>query len=512
MLSVDSFMHEKSLVFMKWGFVLGRIYILATAFSVCTVLFLVDILAFDLTVIRSNVVKIRSSSRSPNAQEPWRHRYLQLSSGSGVYIGDGLVLTNAHVVTHSHYLSVQRDGDDILHEARVKFIAHDCDLAVLKLVKQIQWPKTVLKFGKIPKLSSPVVVVGYPIGGDQISFTKGVVSRISSQLYVHDKGSSHILIQVDSAINAGNSGGPVLQNGRVIGIAFQGMNVQNIAYIIPVPVIKRFLEDIEDGQYNGFPIKTFDYVPWTLMNPAKAEYYGLEKGDSGVEISYVFPMYQSVTPLIQGDIILSIDEHPVGFDGKTGFFDERIDFLAWHDLKKQGKFSRLTVVRNRKKQNIILPVIRKVRGHVTKKTYPSQYGYLSYGGLVFMQMSYHYLESWGKDWYTKAPPMLRYVYKMYPFDKELKNRKNIVILTKILRDQSNQDAPAFEGNVLMGVNDQRIESLSELKQYLFSTKEIFVAFRFFHQTRPIILNRKTSLAKTGVIAKKYLVEPQEHIR
>lgn len=64
-------------------------------------------------------------------------------------------------------------------------------------------------------------MVGYPIGGDTISVTSGVVSRIEVSSYSH--GSAELLaIQIDAAINSGNSGGPALtDDGKCAGIAFQ---------------------------------------------------------------------------------------------------------------------------------------------------------------------------------------------------------------------------------------------------------------------------------------------------
>lgn len=103
-------------------------------------------------------------------------------------------------------------------------------------------------------------------GGDNISVTQGVVSRIELQQYVHGinfnnynvimlLGATNLLcIQIDAAINPGNSGGPVLKDNKVVGIAFQNLpSAENIGFIIPVPIIKHFLKDIElHGTYTGF--------------------------------------------------------------------------------------------------------------------------------------------------------------------------------------------------------------------------------------------------------------------
>ena len=73
---------------------------------------------------------------------------------------------------------------------------------------------------RLPPLSSPVQVLGYPIGGERLSVTQGVLSRIEMTPYAQSQRRL-LAAQIDAAINSGNSGGPVVRNGRLIGVAFQ---------------------------------------------------------------------------------------------------------------------------------------------------------------------------------------------------------------------------------------------------------------------------------------------------
>ena len=99
-----------------------------------------------------------------------------------------------------------------------------------------------LKLGGVPALQESVLVMGYPTGGDNTSVTSGVVSRVEVTQYVH--AASHLMaLQIDAAINAGHSGGPALKGDDVVvGVAFQNLpSADNIGYIIPTPVVNRFL-------------------------------------------------------------------------------------------------------------------------------------------------------------------------------------------------------------------------------------------------------------------------------
>jgi S1-C subfamily serine protease len=103
-------------------------------------------------------------------------------------------------------VKVKRRGDDQKFIAEVLSVGTDCDIALLSVANDEFWKGVEpLRFGPLPRLQDAVAVVGYPIGGDTISVTSGVVSRIEVTAYVH--ASTELLgIQIDAAINSGNSG------------------------------------------------------------------------------------------------------------------------------------------------------------------------------------------------------------------------------------------------------------------------------------------------------------------
>src|SRR5690606_2701417 len=97
-------------------------------------------------------------------------------------------------------------------------------------------------------------------------------------------------LQIDAAINSGNSGGPVLQNGDVVGIAFQNLpTAENIGYVIPVPIISHFLENIERfGTYRGFPVLGIQCQP--MENSQLRNFFGMKEEQTGVVVTYVSPL------------------------------------------------------------------------------------------------------------------------------------------------------------------------------------------------------------------------------
>src|SRR5947207_2974290 len=192
--------------------------------------------------VQKSLVRITATSVEPDYRAPWNAGGLQRSVGAGFVISGNRVMTNAHVVSNSRYLTVEREGDPNKYPAKVQFVANDCDLALITVPAPDFFKNMIpLKFGGIPALESTVSAYGYPIGGERMSVTTGIVSRIDFQLYTHSSIDQHLAIQISAQINPGNSGGPVMQDGKVARVAFQGYSgdvAQGVAYMIPTPVIR----------------------------------------------------------------------------------------------------------------------------------------------------------------------------------------------------------------------------------------------------------------------------------
>ncbi len=86
------------------------------------------------SILRRSVVRIYTVSQTPDFQTPWDPGSSEEGWGSGFIISGRRILTNAHVVSNARFISVEKEGDSRRYEARVKYIAHDCDLAMLEVV------------------------------------------------------------------------------------------------------------------------------------------------------------------------------------------------------------------------------------------------------------------------------------------------------------------------------------------------------------------------------------------
>jgi S1-C subfamily serine protease len=269
--------------------------------------------------IQKSLVRITVTAQEPDYRAPWNAGAIARGVGAGFVIDGNRIMTNAHVVSNARYITVERDGDPNKYSAKVLFVAHDCDLALITVTAPNFFKNMVpLQLGGIPELESVVSAYGYPIGGERMSVTTGIVSRIDFQLYTHSSIDQHLAIQISAQINPGNSGGPVMQNTKVVGVAFQGYSgdvAQGVAYMIPTPVIRRFLKDIEDGHYDRYVDLGMTYGK--LQNPAQRRFLGLKDDDRGILVWTVVEAGPCAKKILPGDVLLSIDDHPIASDANV---------------------------------------------------------------------------------------------------------------------------------------------------------------------------------------------------
>ncbi|MEA3266928.1 MAG: trypsin-like peptidase domain-containing protein, partial [Candidatus Fermentibacteria bacterium] len=292
------------------------------------------------------MVKIYTNSVAYNYYLPWSTDAPMESSGSGCVVQGNMILTNAHVVTDETYLQVRKEGDPRKYQAYVVAVSHEADLALITVDDESFFLGiTPLELGELPHAREEVAVYGYPMGGDALSTTQGVISRIESSRYTHS-GLSLLTVQIDAAINPGNSGGPAVIDNKIIGVAMQTMTqADNIGYVIPVPVIEHFFEDMEDGKYNGFPSAGFSYQ--TIRNDAFSEMFGIPREQAGVMVTKLAFDSPAERVLEIGDILMVIDGRPIAGDGTVELRSgsrTRLDYMV--NRRQIGETIHLDIIRD----------------------------------------------------------------------------------------------------------------------------------------------------------------------
>lgn len=454
-----------------------------------------------LDVSRATVKIIRTSVR-PDYNQPWKMKEPATSVGSGAIISGKKILTNAHVVSDATYIQVKKESDPELYDARIIFIAHDCDLALLEVNDPGFYNGTVqLGLGGIPELRSKVTTYGYPMGGSRISITEGITSRIEIGEYAHSGSMSFLLIQTDAAINPGNSGGPVMQGNLIAGIAFQGnMQSENIGYLIPTPIIRHFLDDIRDGRYNGFPMLGAFTDP--LENISFRRYLGMKDGQSGIIVTMVLPGGGAEGHLRQGDVITAIDSVPIANDGTIRFSQGRIYYSYVIDTRQVGEPITLNIIRKGRPATTTYPMKAFQHRISWFNEYETLPRYCIFGGLIFQPLSKEYLMTWDKWWHT-ADRRLLYYYQYHINDRLFPERKEFILLNGVLPDEANTYLSDVHDKAVDSINGVKITKLGDVPAAFNAPRGGYHVIRLDGTTFPLVLKASEMDAANIRIQKKY---------
>ncbi len=447
----------------------------------------------------SSVVKIFSVNSKPSYYQPWRNYSDSSATGSGVVIAGNRILTNAHIVANQTFLQVRKQGDQKKYIARLEIVGHECDLALLKVDDPDFFKSlTPLELGQLPKLQEKVNVLGYPIGGDNISVTEGVVSRIEPVKYSHS-GRELLAVQIDAAINPGNSGGPVVEDGKIVGIAFQGLSQsQSIGYMIPVPVIKHFLTDVKDNKYDGFP--EFSVFVVNLENPDMRKWLKMDDDDTGVMVTDVPLPEKAKNVLKEDDVILEVDGIKIANDATIPFRENEVIFfesLFWE--KYVGQTSKLKILRGGKKMVVEYPLTAATK-LVPDRTFDKLPTYYLIGGMLFVPLTVNYLDSWN-NWWRNAP---RELVNYAAFGQIKKDRDEIVVLAQMMADESNVGYQELRYRAIKKINGKKVRNLDEFIKEIESMKDGFLELKLEGYAK-IVLDIKKCREATARVMKRYRI-------
>ena len=438
-----------------------------------------SILSFASDLPTQSIVKISATVSTPNYLEPWANPRTFDYIGSGVIIKDNQILTSAHVVSGAKFVEVQKENDSKKYEATVKYISNQADLAILELKDKNFFDNTIaLEITEDVKIKDSVTAIGYPIGGNTISTTNGIVSRIEYKKYVWNPWSNLLAIQIDAAINSGNSGGAVVnKDNKIVGIAMMKLtNTDNISYIVPSIVINYFLNDIKDGKVDGFG-STRTTVS-SVENLAIKEYLGL-KDDLGVLISRVD--IEDVE-FKKDDVIVSINGKEISSDGLIDSKYGKVSFNYELDNKQIGEIIKLEIIRDKKKINVDYKI--KYSKPLIPYEFDSELKYLVFGGLTFSPLTQNYLFKLRIEF-----DFIRGL--LYKDEKTNEITQRVVWLQKIFPNKVNRGYNS-DAYIVTKVNGITIKDFNHFVNIIDTTKDEYVVIEFLESSKVVL---KTKEAK-----------------
>ncbi|MFY4805303.1 trypsin-like peptidase domain-containing protein [Aliarcobacter butzleri] len=437
---------------------------------------LFSIYSYASTIPTTSIVKVFTSASIPNYKFPWQGKKIEDFTGSGVIIKDNQILTSAHVVGYGKFIEIQKENDNKKYIAKIKYISNQVDLAILEVIDKEFFKNTkALKLSTNVKYRDNVTVIGYPIGGDSISTTNGVISRIEYKKYLWSK-EDFLAIQIDAAINSGNSGGAAIdKNGDIIGIVIQGLKkADNIGYIVPSIVINNFLEDTKDNKIDGFSFTETKFS--TLENQYQQEFYGTKNGILVIDTDI------KDIELKENDILLAINGKKIFSDGNIDSQYGKTNFKLELHTKQIGNIVKLEILRDKN----IIEVDYEVK--YSKKIIPKEFDissrYFIFGGFVFVPFSLNAVYEYGID-----SDVMNHLYikkKKDEYKAEL-----VFLQPTIFSHKINRGYKAL-GNFVEKVNGINIVDFKHFMEFIDNTKDEYIQIEFQNKEKIIL---KTKEAK-----------------
>lgn len=440
--------------------------------------------------VPQSVVKIFATRRDPDLYRPWLKGEPEEVTGTGVVIEGNRILTNAHVVNRASRLFVRGEQSADKVAATVESLGADIDLAVLKVETPgfFEGRPPLARVSGLPSIKDAVLLYGYPTGGEGLSTTKGIVSRVEYEEYYYwTKG---LRVQVDAAINPGNSGGPALIDDKVVGIVMSRLeDSDNIGYLIPSEEIELFLKDVADGTYDGKP--AFWESTQDLENPALRARMKLGKDVSGVMI-WELNRPEEPNPLKPWDVIVAIGDHPIDNSGMVRVNDHlRLGFRYFVQKEARDGTVPLGIVRDGRRLTVNAPVSSKYDGVIPflEGRYPS---YFVWGPMVFSPLTEDFIHQFdqrgmAENWfaylgYHHSPMMTRRSERAKFPGEEL-----VVVTSAFLSHPIAKGYTSPFAQVVREVNGVPIRNLRHLAETLRDTTDDHVAISFVEKGMEVVV-------------------------
>jgi serine protease Do len=361
--------------------------------------------------------------------------------GSGFFISEtGHIVTNNHVIDNAVEIEVVTDDGEVL-EAELVGTDAETDLAVLKVLESGSYPYVDFGSSKALRRGDWVVAVGSPLGFSGTA-TAGIVSAVGEPGDLRRSQSYTDYLQIDAAINRGNSGGPTFDmNGRVVGVntwiaSTTGGGSIGLGFAIPSELVDEVTATlISDGKITrgwlGVTIGT--------VTEDQAEALDLDEAKGALVASVTPDSPADRSGLQRGDVIVKVN----GQEVEDSIITTRVvGSLA------AGSRNKFEIYRDGKRQTIDVRVGER----------PSNLGQLATGSAPESESSE------GDD----GPLGV----SVRPLDDETRESLRLdrgergLVVTAVDRDSPLYEAGIREGMALLDINNKKLDSVETLEQVL----------------------------------------------
>lgn len=448
---------------------------LFSAFSV--LLFAVSAAAQSPLVLRppepamqaGSLLKTNVTYQGHNQRIPWQKESPGSRRGLGVVLEGNRVLVTGQMVADATYIELELPESGQKIPARVEAVDYEANLALL--APAANGKEAAFFAGLRPMALDSSARIGDALHVWQtgrvgeLIVTPMLVSKVMNQGYVVDNA-SFLVYEAQGIIRseANSFTLPVVKGGKLAGLLLRYDSKNQVATVLPGPIIEHFLKDVAQAPYDGFPSLGVEFQ--TTLDEQFREYLGLKPDQPGVYISKVVKGASAERAGVrEGDILLAINGERI--DARGDYQDAQYGALSISHVVRGRAFVgdevEILVLREGKEVVLKGKLTRKLPGDYLVLPYQFDEGprYVLHGGLLFQELTRPYLNSFGRE--QLGGPLLRLARTAAnPEAFEDEGRRRVVFLSAVLPTPTTQGYERQSGQVVLAVNGVKIKALEDL--------------------------------------------------
>ncbi|MCA1963599.1 MAG: PDZ domain-containing protein [Prosthecobacter sp.] len=429
-------------------------------------------------VINTNsLLKVNVTYQTYNMQIPWQKESAGGRRGLGVVLAGNRVLVTGQMVADSTYIELELPEGNQKIPAKVQAVDYEANLALL--VPDSPTKEKEFFAGLKPVEVDPTARIGDPLAvwqtgrvGDLI-VTPLRISKVMIQGYVVENAAFLVYEAIGIIRSESNSFTlPVVKGGKLAALLLRYDSKNQVATLLPAPIIQHFLKDVEDGKYDGFPSLGIEFQ--MTQDEQFREYLGLKPGAPGVYVSKVIQGGSAAQAGMKpGDIMMAINGSKV--DARGDYQDPQFGAVsASHLVRGKGFVGdkvEIQVLRDGKEVTLTGKLTRKQPDDYLVRPYLFDKGpkYILSGGVLFQELTSAYLGSFGREQRGALLRLQRIAANPESFEKE--GRKKVVFIGAILPTPSTQGYDRLSGQVVLEVNGKKITELADVAAALKEPKD-----------------------------------------
>jgi S1-C subfamily serine protease len=427
----------------------------------------------NMQLIYNSVVRIISNNQDNDYYNPSNVITEEPSIGTGFFIDKNIIITCSHVVelAETIYFTIPTLSSN-KYKAKIQGICQTLDIAILQSIEYDSPSFLNITNSDNANLQDPIVVVGFPLGRDKIKVTKGIIS-----------GSQDGYLQIDSAINSGNSGGPLINSEqKVIGIiSSKVINADNIGYAIPINLLSIFKSNNTSKVYNScnllakfsntstYRIKQLNELNTDKSNPIVSGFTISNMSKSSPLKNIGIELFDIIIE-IDNKMISNFGEITIGQDQKidqTQIMASKMDLIDYVEklIPSYSYQIKFFSIKNKKIINtsIIFPIENNIG---VKKIIPKfdQFASFNLAGLILTPLTINAIESQNKI----SLRLRKYAYYTERFEPKVFVANIEPHSPFVISENINT------GDIIIKINGTKIYTIDDIKEILKNISDEYI--------------------------------------